>query len=286
MRSCPRVGCCPTRSGTVVIGMTRIALVQAARRGWSRCWSVSRRPSPCSRRPPWRCPSRWPCWRRLGVLSRRPRRRRACSPPRWRLVHLTGGLTEAHFHFFVMVGLVSLYQDWVPFGVALASWSWCTTASPARCIPQAVYGHHAARHNPWVWAGVHGRSCWPRAWRHLAAWRLNEQQGCATRSPGWPTARCSARRSTRLLAGRQPARSPCCFSTWTTSRTSTTRAVTRAGDELILAVGASGCAARARPGGRRGAARWRRVRRAGRQQPRHRGEGGRAGPARRWPTRC
>jgi len=30
------------------------------------------------------------------------------------LVHLWGGVTEAHFIFFVMVGVVSLYQDWVP----------------------------------------------------------------------------------------------------------------------------------------------------------------------------
>jgi len=29
------------------------------------------------------------------------------------LVHGGGGLTDLHFHFFVVVGLVSLYQDWV-----------------------------------------------------------------------------------------------------------------------------------------------------------------------------
>src|SRR5919108_3901043 len=36
------------------------------------------------------------------------------------LVHLSGGSIEMHFHFFVMVSLITLYQDWVPFGVALA----------------------------------------------------------------------------------------------------------------------------------------------------------------------
>ena len=35
------------------------------------------------------------------------------------LVHLWGGVTEAHFVFFVMIGVVSLYQDWVPFGIAV-----------------------------------------------------------------------------------------------------------------------------------------------------------------------
>jgi hypothetical protein len=35
------------------------------------------------------------------------------------IVHLSGGVIEAHFHFFVMVGVITLYQDWLPFGLAL-----------------------------------------------------------------------------------------------------------------------------------------------------------------------
>ena len=31
------------------------------------------------------------------------------------LVHLWGGTIEAHFHFFVVIGLLTLYQDWLPF---------------------------------------------------------------------------------------------------------------------------------------------------------------------------
>lgn len=34
------------------------------------------------------------------------------------LVHITGGVTEAHFYFFVAFGLVALYRDWVVFFVA------------------------------------------------------------------------------------------------------------------------------------------------------------------------
>ncbi len=30
-------------------------------------------------------------------------------------VHLSGGYIEAHFHFFVMIGVITLYQDWLPF---------------------------------------------------------------------------------------------------------------------------------------------------------------------------
>ena len=35
------------------------------------------------------------------------------------LVHLWGGVIEAHFHFFVMIGVLTLYQDWMPFGIAI-----------------------------------------------------------------------------------------------------------------------------------------------------------------------
>ena len=35
------------------------------------------------------------------------------------IVHLSGGYIEAHFHFFVMVGVIALYQRWVPFLAAI-----------------------------------------------------------------------------------------------------------------------------------------------------------------------
>lgn len=34
------------------------------------------------------------------------------------LVHVTGGVTEAHFYFFVAFGLVALYRDWIVFFAA------------------------------------------------------------------------------------------------------------------------------------------------------------------------
>src|SRR5579872_7396764 len=36
------------------------------------------------------------------------------------LVHLSGGYIEFHFHFFVMVAVIALYQDWVPFLCSIA----------------------------------------------------------------------------------------------------------------------------------------------------------------------
>ncbi len=92
------------------------------------------------------------------------------------LVHLAGGITEAHFHFFVMVGLVALYQDWVPFGIGLA-----ITVGHHGILgslhPRDVYGTEAAVHDPWLWAAVHGGFVLAASATHLASWRLNEQQG-------------------------------------------------------------------------------------------------------------
>ena len=34
-------------------------------------------------------------------------------------VDVAGGVTEAHFHFFVMLGIVALYQDWTAFLVCI-----------------------------------------------------------------------------------------------------------------------------------------------------------------------
>ena len=34
------------------------------------------------------------------------------------LVHISGGVIEAHFHFFVVIALLALYEDWLPFLLA------------------------------------------------------------------------------------------------------------------------------------------------------------------------
>ena len=90
------------------------------------------------------------------------------------LVHLWSGVTEAHFVFFVMIGVVSLYQHWVPFGIALV----VVTAHHGvlgTLYPQAVYSHEAQR-DPWLWAGIHAAFVLAASLAHLAAWRLNEAQ--------------------------------------------------------------------------------------------------------------
>ena len=31
------------------------------------------------------------------------------------LVHFSGGYVEMHFHFFVMLAVIAMYQDWLPY---------------------------------------------------------------------------------------------------------------------------------------------------------------------------
>jgi diguanylate cyclase (GGDEF)-like protein len=90
------------------------------------------------------------------------------------LVHLWEGVTEAHFVFFVMVGVVSLYQDWVPFGIALLVVT-LHHGVVGTLYPHAVFGHNGG-HDPWLWAAVHAAFVLAASLAYLASWRLNESQ--------------------------------------------------------------------------------------------------------------
>jgi hypothetical protein len=70
------------------------------------------------------------------------------------LVHLSGGSIEMHFHFFVMVPLVALYQDWVPFSIAIGFVA-LHHGLVGHFDPHSVFNHPAALHEPWKWAAIH-----------------------------------------------------------------------------------------------------------------------------------
>lgn len=70
------------------------------------------------------------------------------------LVQFSGGYIEAHFHFFVMVAVIALYQDWVPFLLA-AVYVALDHGIIGTLYPEWVYNHPAALANPWQWAAIH-----------------------------------------------------------------------------------------------------------------------------------
>ncbi len=117
------------------------------------------------------------------------------------LVHLFEGLTEAHFHFFFVVGLVSLYQSWAPFGLALGVVV-LHHGLLGTLFPHSVFGHAAAHHSPWLWALVHGVFVLAASLAHLASWRLNEQQGLRDPLTGLANRTLVHETTERLLARR------------------------------------------------------------------------------------
>jgi diguanylate cyclase (GGDEF)-like protein len=91
------------------------------------------------------------------------------------LVHLWGGVIEAHFHFFVVIGLLTLYQDWVPFLLAIG-YVVLHHGVMGVLAPESVYSNPQAVAHPWRWAMIHGGFVLAASLTHIASWRTNEQQ--------------------------------------------------------------------------------------------------------------
>ena len=71
------------------------------------------------------------------------------------VVYMASGVIEAHFHFFVVISILVLYQDWAPFLLALA-YVVVHHGLLGVIDPYAVYNHQSAVDHPWKWAMVHG----------------------------------------------------------------------------------------------------------------------------------
>jgi signal transduction histidine kinase len=95
------------------------------------------------------------------------------------LVHLSGGIIEAHFHFFAMIGIITLYQDWVPFSLAIGFVA-VHHGLASTLDAGSVYNHYAALNNPWKWALIHGAFVLGASAANVFAWRLNEEAASET----------------------------------------------------------------------------------------------------------
>jgi diguanylate cyclase (GGDEF)-like protein/PAS domain S-box-containing protein len=91
------------------------------------------------------------------------------------LVHAWNGQIEAHFHFFVMIAVLALYEDWLPFGLAIA-YVVLEHGVLGAISPHAVYNHGG---NPWGWAAIHGLFVLGAVAASVATWRLNEDMRAA-----------------------------------------------------------------------------------------------------------
>ena len=115
----------------------------------------------------------------LAGWSRRGRRLRASAASfglitaSALIVHLGHGNIELHFHFFVMLAVITLYQDWIPFLLAIG---YVTLHHGVGGVlePTAVYNHPDAWAHPWKWAAIHGGFVLAASAAGIVSWRLNE----------------------------------------------------------------------------------------------------------------
>ena len=88
-------------------------------------------------------------------------------------VHLAGGRIEAHFSFFVLVVLLTLYEDWTVFvmavGYVLVHHGLLGMVQPHEVFHDADQFNH-----PWTWAAIHALFVAATSIAGIVAWRLNE----------------------------------------------------------------------------------------------------------------
>ncbi len=89
------------------------------------------------------------------------------------LVHLADGSTEMHFHFFVMIGVITLYQDWLPFLVGIAFVA-IHHGVMGTLDAHGVFGQPAAWNSPWKWAAIHAMFILAASAAYITSWSFTE----------------------------------------------------------------------------------------------------------------
>jgi signal transduction histidine kinase len=91
------------------------------------------------------------------------------------LVHLAGGAIEAHFHYFVLIGFIALYHDWVPFlaGVAVAVLSHVLGSA---ALTSSFYQHPDGHQHAWAWTLVHVSALLAACAGLVTFWKATEDE--------------------------------------------------------------------------------------------------------------
>jgi diguanylate cyclase (GGDEF)-like protein len=120
----------------------------------------------------------------LAGLDRLDRRVRACLATTGLLtasavlVQLSHGLIEMHFHFFVMLFVITFYQDWVTFLLA-ALYVVVDHGVVGVLAPHLLYNHADAWQHPVKWAIVHAAFITGAGIAAITNWRLVERAEAA-----------------------------------------------------------------------------------------------------------
>jgi diguanylate cyclase (GGDEF)-like protein len=110
------------------------------------------------------------------------------------LVDLSGGAIEAHFSYFVVIAFLTLYQEWMPYLIAIV-FVLLEHGIVGVLAPSAVYQHPVMAgmvgmvgkgQDPWKWALIHAGFVLAASIANLLAWRLTEQEALHDSLTGLP----------------------------------------------------------------------------------------------------
>jgi len=90
------------------------------------------------------------------------------------LVGLTHGTIEAHFHFFIIIGFIALYQDWAPllFNIVFTVISHGIGSAWQQTL---IFDHLAGQADPWLWSAIHGVAVLMACAGVIVFWRFTEE---------------------------------------------------------------------------------------------------------------
>ena len=118
-----------------------------------------------------------------GTLRRRERAAMVCLAlltSSAMLVHLWHGRIEGHFHFFVVVAALALYEEWFPYLLAFV-YVLVHHGAMGALDAGSVYDHEGAELHPWLWAGVHALFISALGVVNIVSWRMSEDTRDAMR---------------------------------------------------------------------------------------------------------
>src|SRR6056297_1637470 len=90
------------------------------------------------------------------------------------LVFFSGGYIEAHFHFFLALVILAMYEDWLPFALGFAGVG-ISHVVFGFIDASRVYNHVAAMENPMVWGAIHALFVVGIALGLMAQWYSTER---------------------------------------------------------------------------------------------------------------
>ena len=97
------------------------------------------------------------------------------------LVHFTGGMIEAYFHYFVVLGFAALYQDWRPYSFAVG-YVVVGHGVIGLLFPGSIYDHPGGWEQPWLWSLVYGGFVLAACVAHVIFWKQTERVQAAAQA--------------------------------------------------------------------------------------------------------